>query len=179
MTAEQNEVALSRHNVRKIYKDEGALIEVLRLRQNGKSRPRIRGSRSECLRWSSCEFFYVLGRKRAADATAQVVRTGTTDLVSACMIYGHFRPRRHLMAAAGYRHARAEAFRAWRDLRPPGSMKVRINCDARLSPNTADANETPHPGGCVLKWWASNGLRMQYCISHAAQSAKMHAVHTA
>jgi len=30
------------------------------------------------------------------------------------MIYGHFRPRRHLMAAADYRHARAKAFRIWR-----------------------------------------------------------------
>jgi putative transposase len=30
------------------------------------------------------------------------------------MIYGHFRPRRHLMTADQYRHARAEAFRVWR-----------------------------------------------------------------
>jgi putative transposase len=30
------------------------------------------------------------------------------------MIYGHFRPRRHLMTAARYRRARAEAFRVWR-----------------------------------------------------------------
>ena len=30
------------------------------------------------------------------------------------MIYGHFRPRRHLMTAAGYRRARAKAFRVWR-----------------------------------------------------------------
>jgi putative transposase len=30
------------------------------------------------------------------------------------MIYGHFRPRRHLMTAAQYRRARAEAFRVWR-----------------------------------------------------------------
>jgi len=29
-------------------------------------------------------------------------------------IYGHFRPRRHLMAAARYRRARAGAFRIWR-----------------------------------------------------------------
>ncbi len=29
-------------------------------------------------------------------------------------IYGHFRPRRHLMTAARYRRARAEAFRTWR-----------------------------------------------------------------
>jgi putative transposase len=29
------------------------------------------------------------------------------------MIYGHFRPRRHLMAAAEYRRARAKAFRIW------------------------------------------------------------------
>jgi putative transposase len=30
------------------------------------------------------------------------------------MIYGHFRPRRHLMTADQYRRARAKAFRVWR-----------------------------------------------------------------
>ena len=35
-------------------------------------------------------------------------------LSSHAMIYGHFRPRRHLMSAAQYRRARAEAFRVWR-----------------------------------------------------------------
>jgi putative transposase len=30
------------------------------------------------------------------------------------MIYGHFRPRRHLMTAGQYRRARAKAFRVWR-----------------------------------------------------------------
>ena len=30
------------------------------------------------------------------------------------MIYGHFRPRRHLMTAGEYRRARAKAFRIWR-----------------------------------------------------------------
>jgi putative transposase len=30
------------------------------------------------------------------------------------MIYGHFRPRRHLMTAAEHRRARAEAFGIWR-----------------------------------------------------------------
>jgi putative transposase len=30
------------------------------------------------------------------------------------MIYGHFRPRRHLVAAAAYRRIRARAFRIWR-----------------------------------------------------------------
>ena len=34
-------------------------------------------------------------------------------LSSQAMIYGHFRPRRHLMTAARYRRARAEAFRVW------------------------------------------------------------------
>ena len=29
------------------------------------------------------------------------------------MIYGHFRPRRHLMSADQYRRARAKAFRVW------------------------------------------------------------------
>ena len=35
-------------------------------------------------------------------------------LSSHAMICGHFRPRRHLMAADRYRRARAEAFRVWR-----------------------------------------------------------------
>jgi putative transposase len=30
------------------------------------------------------------------------------------MIYGHFRPHRHLMTAGEYRRARAKAFRVWR-----------------------------------------------------------------
>ena len=29
------------------------------------------------------------------------------------MIYGHFRPRRHLMTAGEYRRARTKAFRIW------------------------------------------------------------------
>ncbi len=33
---------------------------------------------------------------------------------SHAMIHGHFRLRRHLMTAARYRRARAEAFRIWR-----------------------------------------------------------------
>ena len=36
-------------------------------------------------------------------------------LSSHAMIYGHFRPRRHLMTADRYRRARAEAFRVWRE----------------------------------------------------------------
>jgi putative transposase len=36
-------------------------------------------------------------------------------LSSHAMIYGHFRPRRHLMTAAQYRRARAKAFRTWRE----------------------------------------------------------------
>ena len=35
-------------------------------------------------------------------------------LSSHAMIYGHFRPRRHLMTAAQYRCARDKAFRGWR-----------------------------------------------------------------
>ena len=31
------------------------------------------------------------------------------------LIYGHFRPRRHRMAASVYRAARAGAFRVWRE----------------------------------------------------------------
>jgi putative transposase len=33
---------------------------------------------------------------------------------SHAMIYGHFRPRRHLMAAVQHRRARTEALRVWR-----------------------------------------------------------------
>ena len=36
-------------------------------------------------------------------------------LSSHAMIYGHFRPRRHLMTAARYRRARDKAFRVWRE----------------------------------------------------------------
>ncbi len=36
-------------------------------------------------------------------------------LSSHVMIYGHFRPRRHLMTAAPYRRARDEAFRVWNE----------------------------------------------------------------
>ena len=35
-------------------------------------------------------------------------------LASHAMIYGHFRPRRHLVTAEQYRQARAKAFRIWR-----------------------------------------------------------------
>ena len=35
-------------------------------------------------------------------------------LSSHAMIYGHFRPRRHLMTAIEYRNARTKAFRIWR-----------------------------------------------------------------
>ena len=34
-------------------------------------------------------------------------------LSSHAMIYGHFRPRRHLMTADQHRRARARAFRVW------------------------------------------------------------------
>ncbi|WP_145144277.1 DDE-type integrase/transposase/recombinase [Roseomonas gilardii] len=34
-------------------------------------------------------------------------------LSSHAMIYGHFRPRRHLMIAGQYRRARAKAFQIW------------------------------------------------------------------
>ena len=34
-------------------------------------------------------------------------------LVAHGIIYGHFRPRRHLMTARCYRRARAKAFRIW------------------------------------------------------------------
>ncbi len=30
------------------------------------------------------------------------------------IIYGHFRPRQHLMSAGDHRRARAKAFRVWR-----------------------------------------------------------------
>lgn len=35
-------------------------------------------------------------------------------LSSHAFIYGHFRPRRHLMTAVQYRRTRAEAFQVWR-----------------------------------------------------------------
>jgi putative transposase len=36
-------------------------------------------------------------------------------LSSHAMIYGHFRPRRHLMTAVHYRRARDTAFRVWHE----------------------------------------------------------------
>jgi putative transposase len=36
-------------------------------------------------------------------------------LSSHAVIYGHFRPRRHLMTAARYHRARVDAFRTWRE----------------------------------------------------------------
>jgi putative transposase len=36
-------------------------------------------------------------------------------LSSHAMIYGHFRPRRHLMSASQYRSTRGRAFRVWRE----------------------------------------------------------------
>ncbi len=36
-------------------------------------------------------------------------------LSSHAMIYGHFRPRRHLMSASQYCRTRDKAFRVWRE----------------------------------------------------------------
>ncbi|MFC7739120.1 hypothetical protein ACFQX4_25850 [Roseomonas sp. GCM10028921] len=36
-------------------------------------------------------------------------------LLAHAMIYGHFRPGRHLMTPAQHRRARAKAFRIWRE----------------------------------------------------------------
>ena len=36
-------------------------------------------------------------------------------LATHAMIYGHFRRRRHLMTAGGYRRARAKALRVWQE----------------------------------------------------------------
>jgi hypothetical protein len=46
--------------------------------------------------------------------TRQSASQAQRFLSAHAMIYGHFRPRRHLMAAAGYRRVRAKAFRTWR-----------------------------------------------------------------
>jgi putative transposase len=40
--------------------------------------------------------------------------TSTPFMSGHAMIYGHFRPRRHLMTADQYRHSRDKAFRIWR-----------------------------------------------------------------
>ena len=42
-------------------------------------------------------------------------RHAQSFLTAHSFIYGHFRPRRHLMTAANYRTSRAAAFRAWRE----------------------------------------------------------------
>ena len=46
---------------------------------------------------------------------ADVARMLRRFLSSHAMIYGHFRPRRHLLTAARYRRARAEVFWVWRE----------------------------------------------------------------
>jgi transposase len=52
---------------------------------------------------------------RAADATGfKSSEQAPRFLSPQAMICCHFRPRRHLMTAAGYRRARAKAFRVWR-----------------------------------------------------------------
>ena len=51
------------------------------------------------------------------DILVQGRRNGTAAkrfLSTHGIIYGHFRPRRHLMAAAAYRRIRSKAFRVWR-----------------------------------------------------------------
>ena len=40
---------------------------------------------------------------------------GQHFLSSHAMIYGHFRPRWHMMTAGQYRHARSQAFQVWRE----------------------------------------------------------------
>jgi hypothetical protein len=52
----------------------------------------------------------MLSEIRAVIVVSQAQRFLSTH----AMIYGHFRPRRHHMAAASYRRARAKAFRVWR-----------------------------------------------------------------
>ncbi len=56
------------------------------------------------------ESFRLLGSKATSAGKKPL-----SDVSSHAMIYGHFRPRRHLMTAARHRCARAEAFRVWRE----------------------------------------------------------------
>src|ERR1700728_2701710 len=51
------------------------------------------------------------------------------------MIYGHFRPRRHLMPAADYRRARSKAFRIWRQETCLHTSRHQLTwqCPSRLS----------------------------------------------
>jgi putative transposase len=60
------------------------------------------------------EFSQAYPATRAVDAAVQVSRAGRRFLSAHSMIYGHFRPRRHLVTAGEYRRARAKAFRIWR-----------------------------------------------------------------
>ena len=50
---------------------------------------------------------------RAPDATIQIARAGQDFLSAHAFIYGHFHPRRHLLAASAYRAIRTEAFNIW------------------------------------------------------------------
>ena len=51
---------------------------------------------------------------KATNAEVQIVRSGPAISAPNALIYGHFRPPCHLMAAACYRRARSKAFRIWR-----------------------------------------------------------------
>jgi quercetin dioxygenase-like cupin family protein len=88
VTAEQNEVALSRHNVSKISKDGGDLIEVLGLRQKWKVRAKDTGFAFSVFEMELVpgqgiplhthpypEFFYVL------DGTLDFARLGSDGLL--------------------------------------------------------------------------------------------------
>ena len=58
--------------------------------------------------------------------TRQSASQAQRFLSAHAMIYGHFRPRRHLMAAAGYRRVRAKASGFGdRKLRPSSSVMAR------------------------------------------------------
>src|SRR4051794_15488561 len=68
------------------------------------------------------------GRPKPSSRRPSIIRALGTALQFGCgaappiscgvdthaMIYGHFRPRRHLMSADQYRRARAKAFQVWR-----------------------------------------------------------------
>jgi len=50
----------------------------------------------------------------ASNAAIQVTGQAQDFLSMHAIFYGHFRPRRHRLRVAGYRRARAKAFRIWR-----------------------------------------------------------------
>ena len=73
-------------------------------------------------------------------------------------IHGHFRPRRHRLAASDYRATRTEAFRAWRE--DPGLARGNVRPPQPLSEAAAPllAQCRPRPVNVTMPGRARDGV---------------------